>query len=461
MNQPQTSLNTQYSRVRRDIFVATLEAMFQNTGLLFVAFFAHAILGIALKVSGSSFDNLYIFGVFGVGLFFALSRHIPLKYTLYIVAYIAGAEVLFRMTNSGAFWSGASFATIALCIIAVLVRKQMKAPPIGLLLYIACLLPSLVLTISISDRSRDLISSYFAVPAALICLGMFMNNLNLSRTELRDTLLMIALPVAGIAGIIFTNLETLELTWTQQSNNQVAGFGANQVSTALGLGAFALFVVGLYLANGSLIRWGAFAIAIIYIILAFYTFARGGIFNTALALLILIGHNLIRGKNRLANLALVSIAIIILVIIFPRLDETTNDQLTARYTDLDTTGRSELAIEDIKLFLEEPLTGVGLGLSPQQRPRMNGFRVAPHTEYTRMLAEHGILGLFAIFALFGVAVQNYLKQTTHQARGIAASFIVWAAFYLTHSAMRTVAPAFMLGITCAQLSTDDDAADAN
>jgi O-antigen ligase len=432
-----------------------LDAILDNPILLLGAFLAHALLGILLKNFSSSIEVMYFWGVLAVGLFFAFSRAIPAIYTGYIIAYITGVEVLWRMTSSGAYWNGAKFLIIGLTLIAVVSRKFNKKIPMSTLFYVVCLVPAAIFSLNSSDRSRDSLSDFLSVPIALFCLSLFFNDLVINRKNLQNLLLMIAIPSAGIAGIVFFNLETLNVGWGTESNNRVSGFGANQVSSALALGSFALLIIAAYLEKRPILRLITFGIAIFFIAQAFITFSRGGIYNLGIAMFVLVGHNLIRGKNRILTIAFLIAGTLVLLLLFPRLDDTTNNQLGARFGDLDSSGRNQLVIYDIELFFEYPLTGVGLGVSPEERPRMGGHRIAPHTEYTRMLSEHGVLGAFALIALVIAMLQGYLKQRSMLAKSIAAACIVFAAFSMTHTAMRTVMPAFLIGLTFAYFELED------
>ena len=68
---------------------------------------------------------------------------------------------------------------------------------------------------------------------------------------------------------------------------------------------------------------------------------------------------------------------------------------------LDLTGRALIYEIDLNIFFDHILTGVGPGQAKDLRQVYGyGKRVAAHTEYSRMLAEHGILGLFSLFILF-------------------------------------------------------------
>jgi O-antigen ligase len=456
MSQPQTPISLYRTPLKNGSRNAFLDTLLDNPALLLMLFALQAGLGLALRESGGRVENLYPILVIGIAVTGAFSRNTPLIYTAYSLAYITSAEVLWRMTASGLAWNSAKFAVIALCIVATVTHRKDKRIPMSILFYFLCLIPGTLYSLFETNISRDVISQYLSTPAALLAVAVFFNNLKITKTELRRLLLFLALPTAGIAMIVLMNVQTLDIVWTTESNNLVAGFGANQVSTALGLGIFALTIISLNLHINFIDRVIVIGLVIILAIAALYTFSRGGVFTAVIASFVLIAHNLINKGNRLQSLLIITVGVVIVTVIFPRLDQNTNNRLEARYSEVDATGRTEIASNDIELFLQNPLTGVGLGLSPLTRLTPSGGRLLAHTEYTRMMAEHGVLGLMAIFALTGGAIQAYRKQTNNQARSIAASSIVWAAFYMTHAAMRTVAPAFMLGYIFSDLSTSDD-----
>ena len=72
-------------------------------------------------------------------------------------------------------------------------------------------------------------------------------------------------------------------------------------------------------------------------------------------------------------------------------------------------------------------------------------------EFTRLLADHGILGVVANVMMLAIAIQGYLKQKNPTARGIVAGLFFWSFFYMTQAATRTVAVSFTLGLMTAYL----------
>jgi O-antigen ligase len=109
--------------------------------------------------------------------------------------------------------------------------------------------------------------------------------------------------------------------------------------------------------------------------------------------------------------------------------------------------RVKLARFDLEIFEENPVLGVGPGRAQAIRGEM-GHLSAAHTEYTRMLAEHGILGLISIVLLFVMGMRAVLATRTLVARAFTVSMMTWCMLFLLVNAMRLSAPAFLFGLAC-------------
>jgi O-antigen ligase len=78
-----------------------------------------------------------------------------------------------------------------------------------------------------------------------------------------------------------------------------------------------------------------------------------------------------------------------------------------------------------------------------------GHGGASHTEFTRVLAEHGILGVISLLILGITCARTLLSARTPRARALIAAFFAWFALFMMIDALRMVAPAFACGIACA------------
>ena len=134
----------------------------------------------------------------------------------------------------------------------------------------------------------------------------------------------------------------------------------------------------------------------------------------------------------------------------------TNGGFSDRLQSADLTGRDLIIEADLLAFQERPL----LGLGPGQSYEYHAITFKPsssHTEYTRLLAEHGSLGLIAIFVLLIISISRVIKKNqSHLAKGILVSSTAWLLLYMIHAATRLAAPLFLFGLGATQLILNED-----
>src|SRR5205807_7263592 len=120
-------------------------------------------------------------------------------------------------------------------------------------------------------------------------------------------------------------------------------------------------------------------------------------------------------------------------------------KLAQRFSQKGFTGREEIAQADIKVFLNHPLMGAGIGLSRQARISEVGVGHMAHTEYTRLLSEHGIFGLAALVIMFWVALQRFLGARTALEKAFVAAMLMSGFLFMASTAMRLALPGFAVG----------------
>lgn len=103
-------------------------------------------------------------------------------------------------------------------------------------------------------------------------------------------------------------------------------------------------------------------------------------------------------------------------------------------------GREAIMDADYKLFLDNPVLGVGAGIGKQLREESLGQAVAAHNEISRMLSEHGLFGIFGLLILFIVPFMTYINNRQHL---YFLSFFLFWLLTINHAAMRIAAPAFV------------------
>jgi len=135
-------------------------------------------------------------------------------------------------------------------------------------------------------------------------------------------------------------------------------------------------------------------------------------------------------------------------VVLPRLDAFTGGALSTRFQNTSSTGRDQIAQADLQIWDENPIFGVGPGESKIEHA-LYYRRIATHTEYTRLLAEHGLFGLASGLLLIIMAAQSFghiRKMRSVRAKAMIGPMVLWALLYMTDKAMRLVAPAFTFGI---------------
>lgn len=69
-----------------------------------------------------------------------------------------------------------------------------------------------------------------------------------------------------------------------------------------------------------------------------------------------------------------------------------------------TTGRVEIIETELTAFYHHPITGIGVGKGREYRKEHLGIGINTHNEISRLLSEHGILGIVALCILIFVPI---------------------------------------------------------
>jgi O-antigen ligase len=152
--------------------------------------------------------------------------------------------------------------------------------------------------------------------------------------------------------------------------------------------------------------------------------------------------------------------LIVLIITFIYADKITGGKLALRYQgetygtlagrkqktlNVITSNRLQIFKDDLNLWKEYPVFGVGVGASRYMRNKTNGF--LSHVEFSRLLSEHGIPGLvyIVILTVLGINVFRDRKQGRYSL--ILFAFYGIALFTTFHSAMRTYITPLLFGLS--------------
>ena len=159
---------------------------------------------------------------------------------------------------------------------------------------------------------------------------------------------------------------------------------------------------------------------------------------------------------------LVSFGIIALLGIWTYSSVQTSGLIEKRYANKDSrgrekasklTGRERLIESEFDMFLDNPIFGIGVGKNAEYREEIIGHKVSSHNEITRMLADHGSLGLFGLLILVITPISLYFGNKQNV---FLLSFFIFWALTINHAAMRTAAPAFIYALSLLKVKFVDD-----
>ncbi|HVQ37611.1 MAG TPA: hypothetical protein VMS31_08760, partial [Pyrinomonadaceae bacterium] len=162
-------------------------------------------------------------------------------------------------------------------------------------------------------------------------------------------------------------------------------------------------------------------------------------------------------KNRRARIRLLVLGALLFVfgsyVLLPKLDEFTRGYLVTRFRNTAPTRRDVIVADDLKTWEDNPVFGVGPG---QAKFHHKSFRrtVAAHTEYSRLVAEHGVFGFLALVLLVVAAVRTVTGASSNPERVLKVMLVSWSLLFMLGDAMRLAAPAFFLGLAFASLVPD-------
>ena len=165
-------------------------------------------------------------------------------------------------------------------------------------------------------------------------------------------------------------------------------------------------------------------------------------------------------KIRMQMLVYLAMGLIGLSLVFYVTNNLTGGQLLLRYqgetegtlagskvknVDVITSGRVTIFNEDIRLWSENPISGVGCGAS--RYIRFEDKVVAAHIELSRLLAEHGLLGLiyFIMLIVHFFALRKANRLSPYNA--LLTALYAIAILTTFHAAMRTYVTPMLIVIT--------------
>lgn len=404
--------------------------------------------------------------VFGV--FYILKTKNRNNEVIFMSAYIIGLEVFLRMTGGGLSYEIGKYAVILYMFLGILI-SGVKKNGLIYIFFIVLLLPAVLVsseTLNYDTNFRKAIIFNLLGPICLGISSLYCYQRVIKLNQLKNIFPAFGLPIICALVYLFlytpSNLQEI-ITNTSSNFNTSGGFGPNQVSTILGLGMFCFFVQIILNSKSKLllvINTMLFAVCAYRGVL---TFSRGGVivglFIIILLLIAIFPRVNIRAKSKLGLSAV--IGIILGFIVWTYVSLQTGGMIDKRYANQNATGvekeslltgRETLMQTEIEMFFNNPILGVGVGKNREERKEMTGIAAATHSEVTRLLAEHGMLGIFALLILIYVPLSLY---PTNQQNIFLLSFFFFWALTINHAAMRLAAPAFVYALSLLKVTFEE------
>ncbi|MBX3744363.1 MAG: O-antigen ligase family protein [Verrucomicrobiae bacterium] len=416
-----------------------------HTRWFVVGLLVHVGLGVAGK-SSALVSGGHALLTLGVGLFWAFTDRRPFRLAAW-AAYVVGMEIFWRMTKAPVPWE---FGKYALAFVLVIAGSRMPGGRSSWLpwAYFGLLLPGVVPTfINFSPQfASETIRFYLSGPLSLAVCGWYFSRLRMDESSLQRLQVWLVLGVVTIATIVLMGVRELDTSDFSGGSavHASGGYGPNQVSSILSLGAICAVLLSLQLRRAGLLPYLLAAVAVWFLAHAVLSFSRTGLYLFAGSLMgaapLLPLRRWLTARNGMLGAALVVIGLGI----WGYLVNFTGGRIVERFMNTDSTGRDRLVMQDLRLWMENPVFGGGIAVARMERG------TASHTEYTRLLSEHGLLGLAAGGFLAAIGWVAWRARGQPYIRSSLVAGYLWGMLFMAVTAMRTATPGFLIGMALAR-----------
>ena len=432
----------------------------------FYSLLLHVIIGVLLFYI-PFLSKLYGLSTILFGLLYIVKNQNKNNEVLQVAAYIVGSEALLRMTGGTISYEFSKYGVTFFSLIGMYFSGFSKnALPYWIFLIL--LIPGVVIATAVLNfdtEIRKTIAFNISGPVCLSLASIYCYQRVISFNQINKILLFCGLPIVSmVVYLILYTPDLKDVLINTGSNYQTSGgFGPNQVATILGLGMFIFFSRFLLESKTKFL----FALNVIVFIFIAYrgliTFSRGGVLTGFIMIVILIfflyNNSKNSGKGKISFLIIFSILLTLAT--WSYTSSTTGGLIDKRYANQDAkgrekesslTGREGIIENEINNFIENPIFGIGVAKGYELRKIQSGFVSVSHNEITRLLAEHGSLGVMGLLILFFTPMILYLdnKQNIY-----IFCFLAFWLLTINHAAMRLAAPAFIYSLSLLKVKISD------
>lgn len=378
---------------------------------------------------------------------------------LIVAAYMIGIEVFLRMTDGNFNNEYIKFNVIFFMLMGM-VYSNFSTNAFIYWFFLILLIPGILVTATATDYDVDVkkfLIFNLSGPVCLAISAIYTFKRRILFSNLQNIVVAMGLPIITTTVYLFLyNPSVKEVVTGTQSNFETSGgFGPNQVSTILGLGIFVFFTQLILFSktkkeiflNGFLLLFVSYR--------GIVTFSRGGVITAVIMIVclmfLLYYFSNAKGKTKFSLVFIMTALMAGGIWTYSSFQ--TSGLIEKRYANQDAAGRTkkdnlggreEIIDSEFKIFMDNPILGVGAGMGKEIRKESFGATVASHNEISRMMSEHGLFGVFGLLVLFLTPFILYVNNRQHL---YFLSFYVFWLLTINHAAMRTAAPAFVYALT--------------
>ena len=295
-----------------------------SIALMAIVLLAHAVYGL-LVTRSAAVATLHAVTTIAIGLWLAGTGSI--RRIAIACAYVAGCEILWRIGRASIPWESAKYTIVVFVIIAFSRMKRVRWDWASVT-YLALLTPSTLMSFAEEtfEYARQQVSFNMSGPVALAAMTWFALYLRPSRGDTKRLFLALLAPAVSLGAVALTGVIRIDaVSFSDASNFQTsAGYGPNQVSSVLGLGALLAVLLAILLEERTRGRIMFGVLALVLGAQCALTFSRGGLYG-AVGALVLAAPFLLKGARSRVTLFVMASLLVIAVeaVVVPRLDEFT------------------------------------------------------------------------------------------------------------------------------------------
>lgn len=428
----------------------------------------HAIIGFLVFLF-PFISKIYGYSIFILGAYFVIKKQNKNNEALMAAAYVVGSEVFLRMTGGNPLYEISKYGVMFFIFIGMYFSGFSKNA-IPYWLFLLLLIPGVIMSTFVLNFETDIKNAIAFNISGPVCLGLaslYTFRRKISLSEMNSILLSMGLPIVTcMVYLTFYTPNIRDVITSTQSNFETSGgFGPNQVATVLGLGMFIFFSRVILESRTKYMLILNLIIALNITYRGMVTFSRGGMITGFLMIVLLLVFLYFKSNfnGRVKLNYLIILLAIAMMTTWAYTSFQTGGLIDKRYANKDAagrvkesqlTGREQVARGEINVFLANPIFGVGVGKGVEVRKAETGDGTLSHDEITRMLAEHGSLGILGLLILFLTPLFLFLENNFNM---YLLCFMGFWFLTINHAAMRTAAPAFVYSLCLLNVYVNDSA----